>query len=82
MRCGNRGRMAVMGQSRRFDRAPMTSGLSSRSADILRVSRYVSKVPQAAMPNHVMEQTFRPAGTMSFGDEQPLAAALPAVEQH
>jgi hypothetical protein len=28
-------------------------------------------LPQAAMPNHVMEQTFRPAGTMSFGDEQP-----------
>jgi hypothetical protein len=40
-------------------------------ADIARYSWHVANVPQAAMPNHVMEQTFRPAGTMSFGDEQP-----------
>jgi hypothetical protein len=33
--------------------------------------RHPQTFTRAAMPNHVMEQTFRPAGTMSFGDEQP-----------
>jgi hypothetical protein len=33
-----------MGQSRHFDRTPLTSGLP-RLADILWVSRHVSKVP-------------------------------------
>ena len=37
--------MSDMGQSRRFDRAPLTSGLP-RLADILGVSRHVSKVPE------------------------------------
>jgi hypothetical protein len=34
-----------MGQSRHFDRTPLTSGLP-RLADILWVSRHVSKVPK------------------------------------
>ena len=34
-----------MGQKRRFDRQPGTSG--PRKADIFRVFRYVSKVPEA-----------------------------------
>src|ERR1700694_5204208 len=34
----------TLGQSRHFDRAPLTSGLP-RLADILRVIRHVSKVP-------------------------------------
>ena len=38
--------MSQMGQKRHCGRAPTTSGLP-RSADILRVSRHVSKVPQA-----------------------------------
>jgi hypothetical protein len=38
-------RMSAWGQSRRFDRAPLTSGLP-RLADILRVIRHVSKVPK------------------------------------
>jgi hypothetical protein len=37
---------SALGQSRRSDRAPMTSGLP-RLADIFRVRRHVSKVPQA-----------------------------------
>jgi hypothetical protein len=36
--------MSDWGQSRYFDRAPLTSGLA-RLADILRVIRHVSKVP-------------------------------------
>jgi hypothetical protein len=36
--------MSQLGQSRRFHRAPITSGLP-READIFRVRRYVSKVP-------------------------------------
>ena len=40
------GQTSVPGQSRHFDRAPLTSGLP-RLADILRVSRYVSQVPKA-----------------------------------
>jgi hypothetical protein len=36
--------MSELGHSRRIDRAPFTSGLP-RLADILRVSRHVSKVP-------------------------------------
>src|SRR5712691_1788201 len=36
--------MSVLGQSRHFDLAPVTSGLP-RLADISRVSRHVSKVP-------------------------------------
>jgi hypothetical protein len=35
----------TLGQSRHFDRAPFTSGLS-RLADILRVIRHVAKVPK------------------------------------
>jgi hypothetical protein len=38
-----RGRSIQMGQKRRFDRRPLTSGLPR--ADILRASRHVSKVP-------------------------------------
>src|ERR1700726_4884920 len=40
------GRTIHLGQSRHFDRAPLTSALP-RLADILRVNRHVSKVPQA-----------------------------------
>jgi hypothetical protein len=40
--------MSELGQSRHFDRAPPTSGLA-RLADILRVIRHVSKVPEAAI---------------------------------
>jgi hypothetical protein len=40
--------MSQMGQSRHCDRAPLTSGFS-QLADILRVSRHVSNVPQADM---------------------------------
>jgi hypothetical protein len=36
--------MFALGQSRHFDRAPLTSGLP-RLADILRVIRHVSNVP-------------------------------------
>jgi hypothetical protein len=36
--------MSLVGQSRHFARAPLTSGLP-RLADILRVIRHVSKVP-------------------------------------
>src|SRR6267143_4377921 len=36
--------MTALGQSRRFDRAPLTSGLP-RLPDIFRVRRHVSKVP-------------------------------------
>jgi len=38
--------MTASGQSRRFDRRPLTSGLA-RSADILRVIQHVSKVPNS-----------------------------------
>jgi hypothetical protein len=38
--------MSQLGQSRHFDRAPLTSGLP-RLADILGVVRHVSKVPEA-----------------------------------
>jgi hypothetical protein len=44
--------MSELGQSRHFDRAPLASGLR-RLADILKVSRHVSKVPNpdiAALP--------------------------------
>jgi hypothetical protein len=36
--------VSEMGQSRRFDRSPTTSGVP-RQADILRVIRHVAKVP-------------------------------------
>jgi len=38
--------MSEMGQKRRFERRPVTSGLP-RSADIRRVRRHVSKVPKS-----------------------------------
>jgi hypothetical protein len=38
--------MSLVGQSRHSDAAPVTSGLP-RLADILRVSRHVSNVPEA-----------------------------------
>ena len=37
--------MSLVGHSRHFDRAPLTSGLP-RLADILRVSRHVANVPE------------------------------------
>ncbi len=37
--------VSAMGQSRHFDRAQLTSGLS-RLADFLKVIRHVSKVPE------------------------------------
>jgi hypothetical protein len=41
--------MSHMGQSRHFDRAPLTSGLP-RLADNLRVILHVSKVPTTEVP--------------------------------
>jgi hypothetical protein len=41
--------MSYVGQKRRFDRCPVTSGLP-RLTDILSVRRHVSKVPKAVMP--------------------------------
>src|SRR5450631_448769 len=41
--------MSLLGQSHRFDRAPITSG-PRREADILRVRRHVSKVPTTKVP--------------------------------
>jgi hypothetical protein len=38
--------MSLLGQSRHFDRAPLTSGLP-RLADIFSVCRHVSKVPKS-----------------------------------
>jgi len=38
--------MSELGQSRRLERAPVTSGLP-RGADILSVGRHVSNVPKA-----------------------------------
>jgi hypothetical protein len=40
--------MSEMGQTRHFDRAPVTSGLP-QSTDILRVRQHVSKVPDSDM---------------------------------
>jgi hypothetical protein len=40
-----------LGQKRRFDRAPLTSGLT-QLADILRVIRHVSKVTQRKWDRH------------------------------
>jgi hypothetical protein len=45
--------MSVQGQSRRFDRAPLTSGLPP-FADILKGIRHVSKVPSTDLLNHLV----------------------------
>jgi len=52
-----------MGQKRRFDRRPATSGLP-RSADIRRVRRHVSKVPGTdppALRDRLREAILEPA---------------------
>jgi hypothetical protein len=41
--------MSGLGQTRRFDRAPITSGLP-RQADIFRDRRHVSRVPTPDLP--------------------------------
>jgi hypothetical protein len=46
-----RRRMSAPGQTRQFDRAPMTSGLPQQ-ADLLRVRRHVSKVPTPDIQSH------------------------------
>jgi hypothetical protein len=62
-----------MGQSRHFDRAPLTSGLP-QLADILRVIRHVSKVPTAAIVGRRLAE--RPPWSMArdscyFGAAKP-----------
>jgi hypothetical protein len=47
--------MSLNGQSRHFDRAPLTSGLP-RLADILTVIRHVSKVPIVLKKSFLAEQ--------------------------
>jgi hypothetical protein len=42
--------MSLMGQKRRFERRPITSGLPP-TPDILSVGRHVSKVPQTEVSN-------------------------------
>jgi hypothetical protein len=46
--------MSIPGQKRRFDRRPVTSGLPQQ-ADIFRVRRHVSKVPQADLAKLLRE---------------------------
>ena len=57
-----------MGQSRHFDRTPLTSGLP-RLADILRVSRHVSKVPipEVAPPPFDQRAGVRPGLGVKLG---------------
>jgi hypothetical protein len=53
------------GQSRRFDRAPVTSGLP-RAADILSVGRDVSNVPLATSPESSDQKKSRPKAAPQF----------------
>ncbi len=59
--------LAVRGQTRHFERTPLTSGLP-RLADILRVIRHVAKVPIAVMlafgsTDHCRPDLFRQTNT-------------------
>jgi hypothetical protein len=51
-------RMSELGQSRRSDRWPATSGLPP-SADLFKVRRHVSKVPAAEIPGHFANTDFK-----------------------
>jgi hypothetical protein len=52
------GPTSEMGQSRHFDRAPLTSGLP-RSTDIVSTGRHVSKVPTGDIARTLLWTTFR-----------------------
>jgi hypothetical protein len=81
--------MSQLGQSRHFDRAPLTSGLPQQ-ADIFRVERHVLNVPATEVTNiHFGHQSAReirpkwnshcaPNGTGCAGAIDPDAATLSA----
>src|SRR5438552_17533218 len=57
------GSMSELGQTRHFDRAPITSGLLQQ-ADLIRVRRHVSNVPLAV----ILVSTYR--GTARQGNDE------------
>ena len=62
-------RVSALGQSRRSDPAPVTSGLP-RKADNFRVRRHVSKVPEAEGWTSIESSNER-ASAQRFGSEPP-----------
>ena len=54
--------MTAVGQKRRFDRLPFTSGLLP-STDIVGVRRHVANVPMADVPALVVVRTGTPRGS-------------------
>jgi hypothetical protein len=77
---GSKSAKSGLGQSRHFDREPLTSGLP-RLADILRVIRHVSKVPKAEVTGYHFAFSTRYAARPFFPDCQREAQLLPDMTQ-
>src|SRR5216684_7049728 len=69
--------MSATGHSRRFDCAPLTSGLL-RIADILRVKQHVLKVPKATMAKFIYSDAI-PASCNASAKGKKTSGTIPTV---